>query len=178
MGTPRAFGSAHPQRRPEKERDLLFSWHRKPHSAGSSFVDSELLDLDFDQASFPLFGQSPPDHNMAGRSSPINIATSTRNGSISPRTNQTSNLTSALSATSGNELRPASAMDIGSGNGKGMSYGKHDSSGFGSNYGSGAQAIPMNGANKERPRRESMASSMVQGMSWGGVSVSSWIRDE
>lgn len=36
----------------------------------------------------------------------------------------------------------------------------------------------MNSANRERPRRESLAGSMVTGMSWGGTSVSSWIRDE
>lgn len=29
-----------------------------------------------------------------------------------------------------------------------------------------------------RPRRESLAGSLVGGMSWGGVSVGSWIRDE
>ncbi len=29
-----------------------------------------------------------------------------------------------------------------------------------------------------RPRRESLAGSMMGGMSWGGLSVSSFIRDE
>ena len=49
-------------------------------------------------------------------------------------------------------------------------------SGLGPYYGSGAQPISMNTSN--RPRRESVAGSLVNGMSWGGVSVSSWIRDE
>jgi transcription factor SFP1 len=32
---------------------------------------------------------------------------------------------------------------------------------------------------KDRPRRESNAmNSLVNGLSWGGVSVGSWIRDE
>lgn len=44
-----------------------------------------------------------------------------------------------------------------------------------SRNGGGAQPISMN---REKPRRESLAGSMVGGMSWGGVSVSSWVRDE
>lgn len=42
-----------------------------------------------------------------------------------------------------------------------------------SQYSTGAQPIAM----AERPRKESFASSLVNG-SWGGVSVGSWIRDE
>jgi transcription factor SFP1 len=43
-------------------------------------------------------------------------------------------------------------------------------------YGNGARPISM----KDRPRRESNngMGSFAGGMSWGGVSVGSWIRDE
>ena len=42
-----------------------------------------------------------------------------------------------------------------------------------------AQPISMQSAsNQYKPRRESLAGSMVTGMSWGGNSVGSWIRDE
>ena len=43
---------------------------------------------------------------------------------------------------------------------------------------SGSKPISMNGPGRERQRRESVAGSLVGGMSWGGVSVGSWIRDE
>jgi transcription factor SFP1 len=55
-------------------------------------------------------------------------------------------------------------------------------SGMGSQWcGSGAKPISMkssNRDNREKPRRESLAGSLAGGMSWGGVSVGSWIRDE
>jgi transcription factor SFP1 len=55
-------------------------------------------------------------------------------------------------------------------------------SGMGSQWaGSGAKPISMKNANRDnrdKPRRESLAGSMMGGMSWGGVSVGSWIRDE
>jgi transcription factor SFP1 len=36
----------------------------------------------------------------------------------------------------------------------------------------------MSGSARDKGRRESLAGSLVGGMSWGGVSVGSWIRDE
>ena len=120
---------------------------------------------------------------MAGRSSPIDIATQSRNVSASPQHRHSSNLTFALQSTTGNELRPSSAMSINGGNGKVQASGRHDSltagmPGFGSQYSSGAIPISMNNSNRDKPRRESLAGSMVGGMSWGGTSVGSWIRDE
>lgn len=74
-------------------------------------------------------------------------------------------------------------MNISNAKGSGPNFGHRESlnggmAGSGSYYGSGAQPISMNTSNRERPRRESVAGSMVGGMSWGGVSVGSWIRDE
>ncbi|PMD39510.1 hypothetical protein L207DRAFT_634093 [Hyaloscypha variabilis F] len=45
----------------------------------------------------------------------------------------------------------------------------------------GVKPISMNNPNRNndgRPRRESLARRLVQDMSWGGVSVGSWIRDD
>ena len=103
----------------------------------------------------------------------------------SSRQSQASILTSALQSTTGNEMRPTQAMSIagsdaktnGSGNGHRDSRDSLSSAmtGIESRHGSGAQPISMN---RDKPRRESLAGSMVGGMSWGGVSVSSWVRDE
>lgn len=99
------------------------------------------------------------------------------------RGRHTSNLTSALQSTCGNEIRPTPAMNISNGKGPHSGFGRRDSlttalAASGSHHGSGAQPISMSNANRERPRRESLAGSMVSGMSWGGVSVGSWVRDE
>jgi len=152
---------------------------------GSSYVDSTLLESDIEDSSFPLFTDSLGHRDMAGRSSPINIATPSRNGSASPRHHQTSNLTSALQSTTGNENRPTPALDIGGGNAKGFGGGfrQRESAnggmtGLDSQSERGAQSISMDTSNWGKPRRESLAGSLVQGMSWGGVSVGSWIRDE
>ena len=103
---------------------------------------------------------------------------------MASRAHYTSNLTTALQSTSGNDARATQAVNISNGNVNQISYGngamRRESVGgisaYGSLYGNGAQPIAMNNSNK--PRRESIAGSLVAGMSFGGVSVSSWIRDE
>lgn len=42
----------------------------------------------------------------------------------------------------------------------------------------GARPITMKGISNNKARRESIAQSLGTGMSWGGISVGSWIRDE
>jgi hypothetical protein len=42
----------------------------------------------------------------------------------------------------------------------------------------GARPISVKGRQNDKMRRESLAQSLGTGMSWGGVSVNSWIRDE
>lgn len=173
IGTPRGFGAALP-RKADKEKENWFAWHHK-HSAfgGTSYVDSTLLDSDFEDTPFPLFNDPAPFLDMGSRITPIDIASSSR--AASPRSAQTSNLTSALQSTSGNEARPTTAMDMSGTPFKG--FGGFGGATPGSQHG-GAQPISMNVSNREKPRRESLAGSMVTGMSWGGNSVGSWIRDE
>ncbi|KAL8925461.1 MAG: hypothetical protein Q9172_002223 [Xanthocarpia lactea] len=170
IGTPKAFDSTF-----RRERDLLSSYYRKtPGFAGntSSYVDSALLEADCEDSTFPLFQDSSASDQVMD----IHAASS-------PRRHHTSNLTSALQSTSGNEPGPTPAMNISGGKGVHNSFARRDSlsSGLaasGSHYGSGTHPISMSSTNRERPRRESLAGSMVSGMSWGGVSVGSWVRDE
>lgn len=175
--------------RPKKDSNLYFAWHRKPHELGASrslLPEPDLLFEDAGDCSFPLFPESPPRHSslrdMAQAASPIDITTPPRFGSNSPH-NQTSNLTSALrEAAASRDLsatpnqHAASSTDFR--DGRLSISGRHDSisNGLGSSfYGSGARPISM----KDRPRRESNnMGSFAGGMSWGGVSVGSWIRDE
>ena len=61
-----------------------------------------------------------------------------------------------------------------------MSGNAFDQNGGQQNSFAAAKPISMNNPRNldARPRRESLAGSLVGGMSWGGVSVGSWIRDE
>ncbi|ORY14192.1 hypothetical protein BCR34DRAFT_647079 [Clohesyomyces aquaticus] len=176
--------------RPRKDRDLYFSWHRKPHELGgtrSLHSEPDLLFEDTGDCSFPLFPESPPENRpnfdkMASAASPIDISAAPRFNSSSPR-NQTSNLTFALQeAGATHDHGSTSHPNVAGGNdfsaGRLSVGGRHESisNGLGSSfYGSGARPISM----KDRPRRESNnMGSFAGGVSWGGVSVGSWIRDD
>ena len=159
-------------KRPGKEKDLLWSWHKKPTDS-SLYLDSALLEPNFDEPLFPLFDDPPKDSGMAGAASPINIAT--RQASSSPRGHQASNLTSALQGAHGLHPEPTNHAPDNS---------AQDTSRPPGSFGN---ALPGDGTNpisfgalsgEDRARRESLAASLTNGMSWGGYSVGSWIRDE
>lgn len=188
IGTPRGLGKIN-QRQLGKDHEYPSYWPRKVNEGcggdTNSYIDSALLESDVEDSTFPLFVDLAVSHNRMGSSTPpIDIHRPERHRSVSPRIHHTSNLTSALQSTSGNEVRSTPAMNIGNTNSKGFSYGfsRRDSASGGapaggSNYG-GAQPISMDNPNRKNSRRESIASSLAGGMSWGGVSVGSWIRDE
>jgi transcription factor SFP1 len=160
-----------------KERQL--PWFKKPIDVGktttSLCLESTPLEPDFDDDSFPLFGASPPHHSgMAGAASPLNL--NTRQTSTSPRGNQPSTLTSALQRSASDEQNQFDGLA--------MQHPRvelqpiHDSVTDTSRFETGARPISVKGKNNDRMRRESLAQSLGTGMSWGGVSVGSWIRDE
>ncbi|KAL1624052.1 Transcriptional regulator of ribosomal biogenesis proteins [Diplodia seriata] len=183
---------------PTKGSDLHFSWQHTPWGQPNDAQHLDPLEFDgdilFDDATdctLPLLPASPPplgigqqllSHHqatlraaqMAAIDGPVDIATSRQN-STSPR-NQTSTLSAALQGAAAQPIAtPTSAPR--SGNDARLSIGgRQDSiSHIGSYYGTGARPISM----KDRPRRESTtAGSLLNGMSWGGVSVGSWIRDD
>ncbi|KAF1851574.1 uncharacterized protein K460DRAFT_424390 [Cucurbitaria berberidis CBS 394.84] len=166
---------------------LFSSWHRKPHELVVRHLpDSDSLFDDSADSHFLRFPEDAQQHcfsrDMAQTASPIDIQTPPRYGSHSPQ-NQTSNLTSALReaeaqpdlGSTSNHLNPNgfdfpnTRPGMGERNG---SMGMLGSSFYGN---SGARPISM----KDRPRRESNnMGSFAGGMSWGGVSVGSWIRDD
>ncbi|KAF2401875.1 hypothetical protein EJ06DRAFT_474582, partial [Trichodelitschia bisporula] len=200
VATPGAFEPPWPSPfgalRKEKEPDLWFSRHKKNESAkpnsNSPFSSSwefasESADPLFDDSGeieFPLLPDSPQDTKsgtMAASAAPIDISRSGQfRSSTSPR-NHTSTLTLGLQeAAAAGQQSPAINYDFKppTDSGRLSVGGRHDSisNHLGSSYyGSGARPISM----KDRARRESnTAGSLVGGMSWGGVSVGSWVRDD
>jgi transcription factor SFP1 len=158
-------------KRPDKDRDLRLPWFRRPIDKPTArlSVDNTLLEPDFGDSSFPLFGETPSARSMAGTAAPIDIAT--RQASTSPRGPQPSNLTSALRKSPDGVSAPQKGGHIDSLTNGGRYDSHHKAS---SRLDNGA--VPIFPGDK--PRRESIAQSLGTGMSWGGVSVGSWIRDE
>ncbi|PGH28166.1 hypothetical protein AJ80_00056 [Polytolypa hystricis UAMH7299] len=166
--------------------------HSDDNPSNPSTVDNSLdpllvePDLDLADSSFPLFPLSPPGPfspiNMDRPTSPITI--SSRHTSVSPPLQQASNLTSALQQAANGD-RPGSISNPHGTNTSGafktgtVAAARKDSIGATmSQWGNGTKPIMMTGSNHNKPRRESLAGSLVGGMSWGGVSVGSWIRDD
>ena len=148
-------------------------WFKKPIDVGRSTTRLTLLEPDFDD-DFPLFGASSQPSGMAGAAGPVNLAT--RQTSTSPRGNQPSTLTSALQRGASGERThfDGSNMDATRTEPRPI----HDPANDTTRFEAGARPISMKGKNNDKMRRESLAQSMGTGMSWGGVSVGSWIRDE
>ncbi|KIW34821.1 uncharacterized protein PV07_01574 [Cladophialophora immunda] len=163
------------------DKDTL-PWFRKPIDVGRTTTrlcldtDSSLLAPDFDDNSFPTFGASPPHRGMASVANPLDI--SLRQTSTSPRGNQPSNLTSALQRSDSEEKRmmanptPETALN------RPLPQMPSSSSNDFANFEHGARPISVKGMANDRARRESLAQSLNAGMSWGGISVGSWIRDD
>ncbi|KAJ5361762.1 hypothetical protein N7541_002606 [Penicillium brevicompactum] len=109
---------------------------------------------------------------------PIDI--STRTTSVSPPGQQASNLTSALQRAGTGERTgsfshlPGGALGVF----KAPPPRKDSIGAATAQWGNGTKPISMSGSARDKGRRESLAGSLVGGMSWGGVSVGSWIRDE
>jgi transcription factor SFP1 len=177
LPTPKTAIHASFARKQDRDRDLYVGWHRRAspgaHGPSSLFLDSTLLDSDLADEQFPLFEHTPPlrsEAHMAEGSAPIDIVHPRQNSS-SPR--QPSNLTSALQTSGARDAVATAPMNIGR---SGAAQSRKDSvsmSGLTPHSG----AVPIAGG-RTQPRRESMAGSMMNGMSWGGVSMNSWVRDE
>ena len=138
--------------------------------------DDLLFPHDDDDSTLPLFLSSSPQRpaaKMPGPASPIDIAT-TRQSSSSPR-NQQSNLTSQLQQPR-IDVRHDSSEDRVDDNDM-MGKGRQESTGMLGSTPFGARSIPRNGQRRES-NTNGLSGSMMNGMSWGGMSMSSFIRDD
>lgn len=197
MATPVDPPSLNPFSQHKKPRKVSFSWlswHKKDAAApdraepdlfeGDDWLlppdPAEPLFEESGEPAYPLFPESSQTcrlSRMATSAAPIDISPPPRFSSQSPR-NQTSNLTSALQEAGATALQPSEPnVDTRQDAGR-LSVGMRNDSitnALGSSYyGSGARPIYTN----QRQRRESSTGSFIGNMSWGGISVGSWVRDE
>lgn len=154
-------------------------WFRRPPRPGATTtslcVESSPVQsyLDVDEPAFDLFNSPSRDPSMA-----VNGLThdnpNQRQTSTSPRGNQPSHLTAALRRSQPGEkaIDTTPTMD-----GHRPSLAVPESSDM-SRFENGARPISVKGRPIQKDRRESLAQSIGMGMSWGGASVGSWIRDE
>jgi transcription factor SFP1 len=164
---------------PDVDSNRIKTRHNSVDS--SSFIDAAASSSSSTTASpspQPLTPPSYPGDITMPSTSPIDIATPTRNSSSSPSSQGTTTATNNNNKTANylglKDSRTSAMMTSGGLEPGGMGRGRQDSF-------AGAKPISMNNPNRrvdDRPRRESLAGSLVGGMSWGGVSVGSWIRDE
>ena len=173
--TPAAAGTS-PAKQIDKFLETFLWFQRRPRVAKATTelcVDSSLVDPDFDEYTFPQFGASPRGHSMAIGAAPNDNIT-IRQTSTSTRGNQPSDLTAGLrkaESSQTNSVHPT-VME-----GPRPSLAVPESSDM-SRFENGARPISMKGRPMDKNRRESLAQSLGMGMSWGGASVGSWIRDE
>lgn len=175
--TPVGSGPSFGGKKPEKDG---LPWFRKPIDVGrtttSICLDNSLLEPDFDDSTFPTFGTSPPARGMAGVANPLNV--SARQTSTSPRGNQPSTLTSALQRSDSEEKRKMATQMPETALNRPIPQMPSNASDDFARFEHGARPITMKGVASDKVRRESIAQSLGTGMSWGGISVGSWIRDE
>ncbi|KIX07918.1 uncharacterized protein Z518_02572 [Rhinocladiella mackenziei CBS 650.93] len=161
------------------EKDFL-PWFRKPIDVGRTTtrlcLDTSLLEPDFDDNTFPTFGAPPPVRGMASVANPLDI--SVRQTSTSPRGNQPSNLTSALQRSDSEEKRMMANQAPETTLTRPIPQMPSNVSDDFTRFEHGARPISMKGMANDKARRESIAQSLGTGMSWGGISAGSWIRDD
>ena len=111
---------------------------------------------------------------MPGTASPIDIATA-RQSSSSPR-NQQSNLTSQLQQPRINIHNDSSADRISESDA--VEKGRQESVGMLGTTPFGARSIPVKDGQRRGSNNNGQSGSLMNGMSWGGISMGSFIRDD
>lgn len=173
--TPTSAAGYHYPNRKAHDRELLFSVYARGGHTTQELSSDDLLFPHGDERGdsvVPLFAAASPYTQptpMAASASPIDI----RQSSNSPR-NQQSNLTSQFEQP---RIDVQHAGDMETERPSDAQYrGRQESVGMLGTTPYGARSIPP----REGFRRESnaLSGSLMNGMSWGGISVGSFIRDE
>lgn len=160
---------------------MFGNWFSKrSHATSDDSLASDRLFFSADdhdhESVFPLFPSASPHRPaaaMPGPASPINIATS-RQSSNSPR-NQQSNLTSQLQNpkidvqhdSSGDQVAAIDAQQE-----------RQDSVGMLGTTPFGARSIPNRDGQRRSSNSNGLSGSVMNGMSWGGISMGSYFRDD
>lgn len=164
--------------RPSPGKHSALPWFQRQPCASrtttSLCLESSLTDLSFDDENFPLFGAPSTDQSMATFAPPDGNNITIRQTSTSPRGNQPSGLTAALKQEQSHDSGRLSVPAMETFRPMAMPSEPSDMSRFEN----GARPISMKGRAMDKNRRESLAQSLGMGMSWGGASVGSFIRDE
>lgn len=165
--------SSFPASRPQKHLGLFPPFHSSEGHATEH--DHLLFPLDDDDLGPPLFfhplPHPPSVGTMPGSASPIDIATA-RPNSTSPPTQQ-SNLTSQLKGPRIDIREDSFGMSNSNRQDSAAQRARQESIGMLGSTPYGSRAIPVGGRENNQ-----LSGSMVGGMSWGGISMGSFIRDE
>lgn len=169
INTP-SISIARPTSAKERPQQDLFYGFRGRHATDDDLNHDDILFPDDEQDSvFPLFASDVD--AMVGPASPIDIATS-RQASSSPRTQQ-SNLTSQLQQP---QIDVHTPTTVNTPDEPAPERNRQESIGMLGTTPYGARQIPM--GNGQRRESYGMSGSLMTGMSWGGISMGSFIRDE
>ncbi|KAK4541940.1 hypothetical protein LTR36_007304 [Oleoguttula mirabilis] len=174
--TPQSAGYTTFPPRKSSDRELFFNSHfQRYHPATEEFSSDELLfDCDHADSDVLLFPTAHPFGHAGSMSGPVDIATS-RQSSGSPRS-QTSNLTSQIQQPRVDVQEPTMAA---SNHGESQYRGRQESVGMLGTTPYGARTIPVGSAALRGEGAGTVLSgSLMNGMSWGGISVGSFIRDD
>lgn len=173
VGTPQSAGFNPP---PPKSAEREFCFSARLHGADATDeLDSDELLFPCDQpdVDVPLYPSAQPFGHAGSMAGPVDIAPS-RSGSRSPR-NPESNMTSQFKRPS-ISVREEPNMDDAPPS-EAPYGGRKQSVGMLGTTPYGTRSIPVRGGDLRR-ESNALSGSLMNGMSWGGISVGSFIRDE
>ncbi|KAK5134610.1 hypothetical protein LTR08_006266 [Meristemomyces frigidus] len=173
--TPASTGLAFPSAQKANERELFFNAQFRREHTSEEFSSDELL-FPSAQADFeiPLFPDATPFGDSGSMAGPVNIATS-RRSSASPRNHQHNIPPHAQQPRIDVQREPSmEAMHAG----EARHGARQEATGMLGTTPYGARSIPAGNVAAGRRESNALPGSFINGMSWGGISMGSFIRDD